>query len=283
MRNDVIINEILFNPSKDGFDYVEGYNRSIEPVDLSDLMIANRNGADEIASIKVLTKEPIILEPGAYFVLTSNETWLRKNYYVPDFALIITMTSLPAFPDDGGTVLLLRKIDTMIIDEFRYHDNWHFRMIGDPEGVALERINYNLGSQDKNNWTSASSSSGYGTPAQVNSQFIPEQKSSEAISVLPKIISPGNDGNNDYAFININVDEMGKLADAIIYDAKGRRVRYLLKNELLGAVNRFTWDGCDDRSKILPSGIYIILTQIFDLKGNVKKYRNCVVLNSFPP
>ena len=66
-------------------------------------------------------------------------------------------------------------------------------------------------------------------------------------------------------------------------DANGRRVRYLLKNELLGAVNRFTWDGCDDRSKILPSGIYIVLTQVFDLKGNVKKYRNCIVLNSFPP
>ena len=176
MRNDVIINEILFNPSKDGFDYVESYNRSSEPVNLSDLMIANRNGADEIASVKIISKESIVLKPGAYFVLTINENWLRKNYYVPDSALIITMTSLPAFPDDGGAVLLLRKSDTMIIDEFRYNENWHFSIIGDPEGVALERINYNLASQDKNNWTSASSSSGYGTPAQANSQFIPEQK-----------------------------------------------------------------------------------------------------------
>ena len=283
MRNDVIINEILFNPSKDGFDYVEGYNRSAESIDLTDLMVATRNAADEIASVKIITKESIVIRPGNYFVLTVNENWLRKNYYVPDSALIIAMTSLPAFPDDEGAVLLLRKYDTMIVDEFTYNENWHFRMIGDPEGVALERINYNLASQDKNNWTSASSSSGYGTPAQANSQFIPEQKTSEAISVLPKIISPGNDGNNDYAFININVNEQGKLASAIIYDANGRRVRYLLKNELLGAVNRFTWDGCDDRSKILPSGIYIVLTQVFDLKGNVKKYRNCIVLNSFPP
>jgi hypothetical protein len=283
MRNDVIINEILFNPSKDGFDYVEGYNRSAESIDLTDLMVATRNAADEIASVKIITKESIVLRPGNYFVLTVNEKWLRKNYYVPDSALIIAMTSLPSFPDDEGAVLLLRKYDTMIVDEFTYNENWHFRMIGDPEGVALERINFNLASQDKNNWTSASSSSGYGTPAQPNSQFIPEQKTSEVVSVLPKIISPGNDGNNDYAFININVNELGKLADAIIYDANGRRVKHLLKNELLGAANRFSWDGCDDRSKILPSGIYIVLTQIFDLKGNVRKYRNCVVLNSFPP
>lgn len=283
MRNDVIINEILFNPSKDGFDYIEGYNRSAELIHLSELMIASRNGADEIASLKIITKESLAVRPGSYFVLTVNGNWLRKHYPMPDSALIIQMSSLPAFPDDEGSVLLLRKSDTMIIDEFRYNEQWHFKMIGDPQGVALERISYNLPSQDKNNWTSASSSSGYGTPAQVNSQFIPEQKASEVISVLPKIISPGNDGNNDYAFINISMNEQGKLANASIYDANGRKVRYILKNELLGAVNRFIWDGCDDRAQMLPSGIYIILTQIFDLKGTVKKYRNCVVLNSFPP
>jgi hypothetical protein len=281
--NDVIINEILFNPAKDGFDFIEGYNRSAAIINLNDLMIANRNGADEIASLKNITREPVIVRPGNYFVLTVNENWLRRHYYVPDSALIIEMSSLPALPDEDGCLLFLTKRDTMIVDELRYSEKWHFKMIGDPEGIALERINHNLASQDRNNWISASSSSGYGTPGYINSQFIPEQKPSEVISVLPKVISPGNDGSNDYAFINISVSGQGKIANAVIYDANGRKVRYLLKNELLGAVNRFMWDGCDDRARILPSGIYIILTQIFDLHGTVKKYRNCVVLNSFPP
>lgn len=283
MPHDVIINEILFNPSKDGFDYVEGFNRSATAIYLNDLMIANRNAADEITSIKIISKEPLKLEPGAYFIITLNEKWLKQKYTVPESALICQLSSLPSFPDDEGSVLILRKSDSLVIDEFRYNENWHFRLLSDPEGVALERINYILQSQNKNNWTSASSSSGYGTPGMINSQYMPDEKNLAGISVLPKIFSPDNDGHDDFAFINIKVSEQGKIANAVIYDKTGRRVRYILKNEFLGTNNRFIWDGYDDRSQLLPSGIYFIATQIFDLKGTVSRYRNCIVLNSFPP
>ena len=283
MPHDVIINEILFNPSKDGFDYVEGYNRSSNSIYLNDLMIANRNAADEIASIKNISKEPLKLEPGTYFIITLNEKWLKKNYKVPESALICLVPSLPSFPDDEGSVIILRKDDSLVIDEFKYHENWHFSLLSDPEGVALERINHSIPPQNKNNWTSASSSSGYGTPGLMNSQYLPDGATMAGISVLPKIFSPDNDGHDDFTSININVNDQGKIANAVIYDISGRRVRYMLKNELLGIKNRFIWDGCDDRMQMLPSGIYIIATQIFDLKGNVSKYRSCIVLNSFPP
>lgn len=283
MPNDVIINEILFNPSKDGFDYVEGFNGSASAIYLNDLMIANRNAADEIASIKIISKEPLKLQPGAYFIITPNEKWLKQNYTVPDSALICQVTSLPSFPDNEGSVILLRKSDTLVIDEFKYNENWHFRLINDTEGVSLERISHIMPPQNKNNWTSASSSSGYGTPGMINSQYMPDEKTPAWISVLPKIFSPNNDGHDDFASININVNEQGKIANAVIYDISGRRVRYMLRNELLGTKNRFIWDGCDDRSQLMPSGIYIIATQIFDLNGNVSKYKNCIVLNSFPP
>ena len=283
MPNDVIINEILFNPSKEGFDYVEGFNRGTSAVSLNDLLIANRNAADEINSIKNISKEPLKLEPGAYFIITVNEKWLKQNYTVPESALICQVTSLPSFPDDEGSVILLRKIDSLVIDEFKYNENWHFRLLTDPEGVALERINHSIPAQNKNNWISASSASGYGTPGMINSQYLPDGTTLTGVSVLPKIFSPDNDGYDDFASITINVSDQGKIANAFIYDISGRRVRYILRNELLGTKNRFIWDGCDDRMQLLPSGIYIIATQIFDLKGNVSKYRNSIVLNSFPP
>jgi hypothetical protein len=190
---------------------------------------------------------------------------------------------LPSFADDEGCVVLLRKSDSLIIDELAYDENWHFKMIADPQGVALEKINYDLPSQDKNNWTSASSSAGFGTPGYVNSQFRNNEPGSETISVLPEVFTPNNDGQNDFASISIKTQEPGKIVNAVVFNALGRRVRYLLKNEILGADNRFTWDGYDDKDDLLPSGIYIIFTQIFDTKGSVAKYRNCIVLNSFPP
>lgn len=280
MPHDVIINEILFNPAKEGFDYVEVYNRSNHAISLNDLMIANRNGADEISSIKNISKEPISISPGDYFILTANEKWLRQHYNVPHTALLIPVSSLPSFPDDEGSVVLLRKSDTVIIDDVKYSEQWHFKMLSDPEGVALERINYDQPAQEKNNWMSASSSSGYGTPGTKNSQFIQYQPHSEEISVLPKVFTPDNDGQNDLVFITIKANEQGKLANAVIFDITGRRVRYILKNELLGADNRFVWDGYDDRGQRLPTGIYIINTHVFDLRGNVHKYKNCIVLST---
>jgi hypothetical protein len=51
-----------------------------------------------------------------------------------------------------------------ILDELGYDAKWHFPLLADPEGVSLERIDYNLPTQDPFNWHSAATSSGYGTP-----------------------------------------------------------------------------------------------------------------------
>ena len=283
IRAQLVINEILFNPVKEGFDYVEIYNRSNNNINLAELLIANRNAANEIASVKTISRDSLTIAPGGYIVITANANWLKQHYTIRDTTVIIQLTSLPSLPDDEGCIVLLRKSDSAIVDELNYNENWHFKMLTDRQGVALEKINHNLPSQDRNNWTSASSSAGFGTPGYVNSQFRDNDPGNEVISVLPEVFTPDNDGQNDFVSVTIKTQEPGKIANAVVFNALGRRVRYLLKNEILGATNRFTWDGYDDNDELLPSGIYIIFTQIFDTKGAVSKYRNCIVLNSFPP
>ena len=78
---------------------------------------------------------------------------------------------MPSLPDDKGTVLLL-NIQGIIIDELQYDAKWHFPLIDNAEGVALERMNYNKSTQDKQNWHSAATNIGYGTPGYQNSQYI---------------------------------------------------------------------------------------------------------------
>ena len=48
-----IINEILFNPRSNAYDYVEFYNNSNKIFDASKLYIANRNSSGVISSITV--------------------------------------------------------------------------------------------------------------------------------------------------------------------------------------------------------------------------------------
>src|SRR5688572_14862600 len=59
-----IINEILFNPRPNGFDYVEFYNNSNKIFDAARLYIANRNSSGVISSITPLSTTPFYVFPG---------------------------------------------------------------------------------------------------------------------------------------------------------------------------------------------------------------------------
>jgi hypothetical protein len=255
---------------------VEGYNRSESMIDLRELLIANRNSTGDIAGEKPVSHDSLYLPPGGYFVVTSNEKWLRQHYHVPQEAIVCQASSLPSFPDDNGTIVFLNRQDS-IIDELAYSEKWHFSLIADPSGVALERINYDLVTQDNNNWTSASSASGYGTPGDVNSQYHDRLNTNDEI-VMPYLFSPDNDGLNDIELIQFKMKEPGFVANTIIYDLSGRKVRYLIKNESPGLSAFYKWDGLDEKSRPLPQGIYILVTEMFNLNGKTRKFKNAVTL-----
>ncbi|MEI9935351.1 MAG: hypothetical protein WDM71_11010 [Ferruginibacter sp.] len=60
--------------------------------------------------------------------------------------------------------------------------------------------------------------------------------------------------------------------------ASGRPVRYLLQNALCGTNGIYQWNGLGDKNQQLPIGIYIVYTEIFNLKGETKQFKNIVVL-----
>jgi hypothetical protein len=55
---DIVINEILFNPKNNGFDYIEFYNKGSKIIDASKLYVANRNNTGDISSIKQVFPTP---------------------------------------------------------------------------------------------------------------------------------------------------------------------------------------------------------------------------------
>lgn len=273
----IVINEVLFNPKPDGFDYIEIYNRSNSIVDLKQLYLATRNATGPLTSITSLSTASWLLFPGEYRVFTENRLWLQQQYLVKDPSLIIEIPELPSLPDDKGTIVLI-NMQGAIIDELRYDHNWHFALVSEKEGVALERLNYNLPTQDKLNWSSAASTVGYGTPGYVNSQLMTDGQPQAQVAITPAIFSPDNDGFNDFAAIEYQLGEPGYVGNVRIFDANGRMVRYLVNNASLGATGRFRWDGLDDRLNKLPIGIYVVLTEIFNLQGKTKKFKQVVTL-----
>ena len=273
---DVVINEILFNPPAGGCDYVELYNRSNNIIDLKQTYIATRNIAGTLSSIAPIAAENVLLFPKDFMVLTTDIGFVQSKYLVQNPDAFIAC-NLPSFNDDKGCVVILNGQGN-IIDELNYSEKWHFNLLTNTEGVALERINYQGPTNTDENWHSAAASAGYGTPGYKNSQARSNDAAGGTFTIAPDIFSPDNDGQDDFATIDYLFEQAGYVANISIFDAAGRLVRQLQRNTICGTKGSFRWDGLGEKQQALPVGIYIVYASIFNLQGAVKQYKMPVVL-----
>jgi hypothetical protein len=274
---DIIINEILFNPKSNGADYVEIYNRSKKIIDLKEMYIANRNAAGVISNIKQLSADNYLFFPEDFIVLTEDASIVKRDFITKNMDAIVTIASLPSYNDDKSNVIILNAQGS-ITDELQYDEKWHFKLIDNREGVALERIDYNAHTQQQDNWHSAASSVGYGTPTYKNSQYKINDGVQGEIKITPEIVSPDNDGMDDFATVDYSFPTAGYVASITIFDAAGRLIRNLQRSALCGIKGNYRWDGLGERNQKLPVGIYIIYTEIFNLQGKKKQFKNTIVL-----
>jgi hypothetical protein len=276
-HHDIVLNELLFNPAPGGYDYLELYNRSKKIIDLNKIMIATKSSVGTFSNITPVSAIPRLMFPNDYLVLTENIDWLHQNYYVKDVTAVLTIADLPSMPDDKGYLAVINTTGK-IIDEISYSDKWHFSLLNNKEGIALERIDFSIPANEKTNWTSAASAAGFGTPGYQNSQFRADLQAHGSLVIEPKLFSPDNDGYLDLATFHYEMEEPGYMGSITIYDGAGRPLRFLVRSALLGMKGVYNWDGLDENLKKLPVGIYIVLMEVFNLKGRVKKIRNSITL-----
>ncbi len=275
--NDIVINEILFNPKPNGFDFVEIYNKSTHEVDLSKLSIASRDENGLITQAKVLSPKNILLGSGYFLAISGDTSHVKNDYPAASYDKFLQISSMPSYSDDKGVVVLL--FGDTIIDEFAYSDNMHFALITNTEGISLERIDPEKATELETNWHSAAENIGYATPANQNSQFRNSNVDmTDEIVLSPETFSPNNDGLDDQVFIKYKFNEPGFVANISIYDSKGLIVKKIAASELLGTEGEFSWDGLHQDNSKARIGIYLVYFEVFNLQGEVKKYKKVCVL-----
>lgn len=274
---DLIINEVLFNPAADGTDYIEFYNRSGKILDASTLHAGTRGVSGDIAVAGKLSATHLLVFPGEHIVITENPGMVTSRFAVKYPRNILQMDKLPSLPDDKGNIVLLNN-QGAIIDELSYDEKWHFPLIANNEGVSLERIDAGQPTQGRNNWTSAAFDAGYGTPTYRNSQYFAAAGLQGNVEARPAIFSPDNDGMEDACFIHYNLSSPNSVASITVFDIQGNIVRNICNNATLSRQGFFRWDGLDNKGNRLPAGVYIVLTDMFNLQGHRKKFKNPVTL-----
>jgi len=275
---DIVINEILFDPALGCVDFVEVFNRSEKVVDLKECFIANYDSVTKnIINFFEISKYSYLILPGDYVVLSTDSAAIKKCYRSANPNSFINMASFPAMNNEDGQLAFCSKSGT-VIDWMGYTAEMHYPLLTNVDGVSLERISPERASTEVTNWHSAAESVGFATPAYKNSQNGITIIDQNEITLSPVIFSPDNDGYNDNLIISYAFVSSGNNVTITIYDAAGRLVRNLVNHELCGTSGSFSWDGVTNDRLKASIGRYIVYLEIFDLQGQVKRYKKATVL-----
>ena len=269
--NDILINEILFNPKPYGSDFVEIYNNSNKIIDLQKIFVSNTT----------TTLQPVfdgyLFFPKTYIVITESKENILQNYTTINPDGIIEVASLPSFDDANGKIILYDNT-SILIDSLSYSDSWHYPLLHDNEGISLERISFDVKTQDENNWHSAASVVGFATPAYKNSQAVSSQIAITTIDLQPKLFTPDNDGKDDILMINYNLDAAGYSANISVFDAEGNLVKTISSLQTLEQQGFFQWNGTTNENGKALKGIYIINAEFFNTSGKkIILKKDCVL------
>ncbi|MFK5855903.1 MAG: lamin tail domain-containing protein [Bacteroidota bacterium] len=278
--NDVIINEILFNPWTNGVDYVELFNRSNSIIDLSTLKIGSIKESppnpSDTTSYNIVNYQYLLM-PYEFVALTISPDIVKNQYFTSSPNALVKVDPFPAYNNDDGRVLLT-SFEDVVIDSLNYTEEMQFPLLVYYDGVALERINPDVSSSDINNWHSAAESVGFGTPGYKNSQYVSNISTNDEVVIEPEIFSPDNDGVDDVINIKYKFDTPGYVMSITVFNAGGYPIRKLTNNDYLGTEGSVSWDGIQDDNSKAPVGIYIFFITVYDIDGNVKKYKKTGVL-----
>ena len=263
-KNELYLNEILYNPSVGGVDFVEIYNSSDAYVQLGGSHLFNTS-SNKISHTFLLGD--MVIPPYAFVVLTPDTLMLKQQYSNAKDHTFIQVKNLISLPDGGGSLALVASNGRDTLDYIEYRDDFHNKLLRNSEGYSLEKINTINPVFLPDNWTSSADRA---TPGYENSQQVrynsPESKD---FYCAPCHASTNLNGVDDFVLLHLNPHTQAAFGTLRIYGIDGHILVDLFVNQLLGFENTFKWNGLKQNGEILTDGIYIAVAEWWTSDGKV--------------
>ena len=137
VRNDLVINEIMYSPANQQPEWIEIFNRSQKEINLKGYQIADNSMKSKVVI------NTIIIEPNEFYVV-SKDSSLLFNYDIDK----VIISNFPSLNNSSDKIILLDSLNR-IIDSVYYFSSW-----GGNSGKSLERIDVDATSNNIKNWGS---------------------------------------------------------------------------------------------------------------------------------
>lgn len=235
VSREVVINEIMYAPDRKAGhpEWIELYNRSTEPVDLSGYRIGDASGKE--AEIP----EGTIIRPLSYLVLTTDSAKFKA--WFPGVEAV--QVRFPSLNNSGDTVKLISP-DGQVIEEVAYKG-------GGERDRSIERVDPLGEAGDPKNWRESVAKEG-STPGRLNSVSALPSAGRILLSLHPRVFNPER--------CRMTISYEAPLDSEItlyIFNSAGVLVKTLLKWSRFSGRRTIEWDGRDEKGRDLPTGLYL--------------------------
>jgi hypothetical protein len=166
------------------------------------------------------------------------------------------------------------------MESIPYSPSWHHPLLQQTKGVSLERISGKSPGNYSSNWQSASSTEEYATPGRKNSVAFEGEREDNRLVIEPLVFDPEGSQGPRFTTIRYSLDQNGWVGSFRIYSATGHLVNILGENLLLGTEGLFSWSGTDALGQRLSPGYYVVVAEIFELKGRSIVIKKTVVIGT---
>jgi len=262
LTSDIIINEVLVNEpgSNTKLEWIELFNADSIEHDLGSWLFASKDDTTSIPSGTIIPPRGFLIVARKLVSIPPDSISFEGHWGdrsgvwgdspKEDFPAIEAEMSLT---NSGGTVSLINPEHN--IQSFTWDKD-----CGD--GVSFERI-----SPEEDEWFCCIDSNKC-TPGKKNSVSV-EYSDKIELKIFPNPFSPDGDGFEDEVTFQYALPKMAELSIKI-YDVKGRLVKTIVENEPQ-VTGEKTWDGRDDKNRMVRVGIYIVLAEAKGITNSVKK------------
>jgi len=248
---DIIINEIMFDPSQNGSEYIELYNNTASTISLENWRLYDAAGS---FNSKYLHINHLEIVANDYFVIAA-DTGIFNQFPNLKYSENLRIIKSNLVLNNSGDLIVICNPTGKVIDSLYFSSKWHESSLTNTKGISLERISPNAESNSHSSWSSSSDPRG-GTPAEQNTLNFCSYN-----GILEITPNPFNPAKHSYFNVHYELPFKNARLSAYIFNELGAKVAELANNIFVHSSGIIRIEDKDLNMNNLIDGLYILFIE----------------------